>query len=256
MSLLERLFDEAKEGKGCVVFIGGKAGSGKTRLINELRGFAYSRGAVFCSGKSYRTSYSVPYSLVREVLEDYITRIERMPQEVRSALINRMQEAVGQLGKEIEKITPLVRNLWGDQPALVKLEPFKEHTRFLLTAGRFIRAMSSEDVPVVMFLDDVQWIDGSSVEVIGEAVKGIEKSNLLIVMAYREEEIEENEAVKKLMDKIKEGASRYEEVKVRHLSREETTTMISEMLSSEISEVQRLAEKIYSLSEGLSLIHI
>ena len=249
---LEKLkvwINNLRECKGKVIFISGKAGSGKTRLVNELRRYAYTRNILFISGKCYRAPVKEPYYVLREALEEYIERIKRLPYALRIEKINKMRQILGQLGKEIEKITSKIVEILGEQPPLVKLEPQKEKIRFLVTVSNFLTKIADKNSPLIIFLDDLQWVDEASLEIIKEVAEKIENSSLLLIGAYREEEVSIDRGIgrviKELEKKIEIGR-----LKLENLNEEQTRKVISGILQEEEGKIKELAFQIYLHTGG------
>lgn len=248
--LLHSLVDRLKIINGGTVFLKGKAGTGKTRLMNELRSYAYAQNAIFVSGKCYKSSVKTPYYVLREFFDDYIDRIQRLPHDLKEERISLMKQLLGQLGKEVTRITPKIEELLGEQPELVELEAQKEKRRFLMTVSNFLVGSATPKNPLIVFLDDLQWVDEASLEVVLETIERVKNSSVLICSAFREEEVIEDHPVKKMIDTLEQQALDLEFLHLDNLNEEETNLVISEILTEEAEGVKDLSKHIYNHTKG------
>ncbi|MBV9463744.1 MAG: AAA family ATPase, partial [Verrucomicrobiae bacterium] len=138
-----------------VVFIHGEPGIGKTRLINELRAEVHGMGGLFIGGKCSQYDAGSPFKVLSMAIESYVERVRRLDVEEQDRHRARIREGVGELGREIMKLTPRVEELIGKAPALAELEPDQQRTRFLVTVVNFLAGLGAPGQPLVIFLEDL-----------------------------------------------------------------------------------------------------
>ena len=163
-----------------VVLISGEAGQGKTTLAAEAARRAHRDGAIILLGRCDE-ELGAPYSPFAEALSHYISNA---PDEVLAA-------HVAEHGAELARLT---RALGSRIRALPKLKEVDAETgRYLLYAGVLgILASASENQPVVLLLDDLQWADVASLELLRHLVKASDALRLLVVGTYRDTEVSSN----------------------------------------------------------------
>jgi tetratricopeptide (TPR) repeat protein len=176
--LLKRL-DAAAAGQGSVVFIGGEAGIGKTRLIEELATAARTRGFMSLVGHCYEMEGSAPYVPFIEMLE-YSARV--LPPST-------FRHALGESASEVAKLMPELRRVFPDIPKPVDLPP-EQQRRFLFNAYREFVERASRMTPLAIVLEDLQWADEPTVLLLQHIAQTVSTVPLLIVGTYRDVELD------------------------------------------------------------------
>ena len=247
---LKELFNQAQAGQGKLCLIGGEAGRGKSRLVNELRSYAYERGGVFIEGKCFRQANKLPYQPFTEALNEYIKKIEHFQPQQRDKSIIMMKEALGELGGVIERISPFIKRLIGESPPLVELEPERENRRFLSVSSNFFRHISTKEEPVVLYIDDLQWADGGSLTLLDEITSEIKMSHLLILAAYRDNEVDPQHKLMRFIQDASQRGCPLEDIKLAFFDQARTSRMISELLGQEEKSLQEISTYIQEKSHG------
>lgn len=191
LQVLRDTFDEIKESRiSKRVFVHGVSGTGKTSLVLALRKHVVQGNGFFCSGK-YFQNYEVtpdPYSALMAAFSDLCDLVLQCSDDERISHIQRELQSSGQyLVRAVTNISPFLK---GDQEF-----DFHESRKILCFANfkaaciNFLRVMSCNSHPVVLFLDDVQWMDDGSRELIEGFVNAEDTmKNLMLILAYRDEE--------------------------------------------------------------------
>ena len=181
MRRLQTLLETACSGHGNVVMIHGVPGNGKTRLVEELRGRAEAAHGIFLRTQGDEIEKRVPFYAVREIIEDYVAAVRKLPAELRSRAMERIREAVGSLGVCLLQLVPAVRDLLPTAPALVPLDPGREHQRLITTVINFLAGVSSSAQPLVIIFDDLQWVDSESKEIFERLATRAHRAHLLLL---------------------------------------------------------------------------
>jgi signal transduction histidine kinase len=191
LTWLQQAFRSAAQGNGRAILIAGEPGVGKSRLVNELRGFVNSIGGIFVTGKCTEYSAAFPYSPFVEAIEEYVQRVRNFSPDKRDAVVSWIKTIVGDMGEEITRLIPSIKLLLGDVSPLTThaLEPDKHVERFLNVASEFLVGLSSELMPVLIFIDDLQWIDRGSLQLLERTLPKLKGSHLLVLGAYRDNEV-------------------------------------------------------------------
>ncbi|MFA5116962.1 MAG: AAA family ATPase, partial [Candidatus Omnitrophota bacterium] len=247
---LNSLLDMTKQGQGSLVFVFGEPGIGKSRLVDELRGSIHSLNGLFCGGKCYQFEFKTPYKVFAEAIEAYIEKVKRLSVQEQNGHIARIKEALGELGGEIVKICPAITELIGQPPKLAELEPEKEKTRFLITVINFLVSLSSSNSPLLMFLDDLQWADDGSLEILERFAEKIRGTSTLLIVSYRDNEVDQGHPLAQLIRKLKEQQVPLKEVPVRFFSLVETAQMISQIIMEKEEAALPLANELQERAKG------
>jgi len=195
---LEELLDNAVAGNGSTVFITGKAGIGKTRLANELVLHALSK-------KLKVIKYSCPQdsgsnkSLLKKILMDLFKLIDDETTEMRR---KKIKDQIEDFAPQFTSLIPIVDNIVSNQSTRIRLFSEKsssqEDLASLLESESCIANLAqlliifSKKQPLVLFIDDVQFAESSSLKLFRNLARKIKKSNLLFIGAYRQEDVTKN----------------------------------------------------------------
>jgi tetratricopeptide (TPR) repeat protein/KaiC/GvpD/RAD55 family RecA-like ATPase len=224
MKLLKEAVDGAIQGEGGVVFLHGEAGIGKTRLTRELGAYARLRGMQVLYGRCpalFRMDGVPPYVLWSEVLRDYLE----------SCSPEQLYRVVGFYPSEVAKLVPELRQKLGTIPQSLPLGPEHERDRLFEAVFQFIVNVSKE-APLLVILDDLQWTDQTSLLLLQYLSRGIFKTPLLLLGAYRDTDVDEKHPLSPVLAELnRERLSK--PISLRRMSSADVSEMIRQILEQE-----------------------
>ncbi|MEM9556017.1 MAG: AAA family ATPase [Acidobacteriota bacterium] len=252
---LLRAFDVAAEGGRSLALVAGYAGIGKSSLVSELRQPVIAQGGLFARGKFSHLGRHLPYApwitafrgLLDQVLAFGTDRLETFRQGLLSTL-------GGTAGALID-VVPELEVLLGEVPAAAELGPVATRNRFHLAVQRFVAALTAGGRPVVLFLDDVQWADISSLELLESLLGDRASGHLMVVAAYRLPAIDDDEddqPLRRLLDRSSASAPglQVEHLALRALNADDTARLLAEALASRPERTRDLATVVCAKSGG------
>jgi predicted ATPase len=183
MNVLKEAVYGAVHGEGGLVFIHGEAGIGKTRLVRELGGYARSRGVQVLYGRCpalFRMDGVPPYIIWKEIIKDYLE----------ACTLDQLDRVIGFYPAEVAKLVPELSQKLRTIPQSFQIGPEQEQNRLFETVSQFISNISRE-APLLVILDDLQWTDPSSLLLLHYLARGIQKTFLLLLGAYRSTDIDD-----------------------------------------------------------------
>ena len=183
-------FGRACRGSKEFIWVSGVSGIGKSALIGELQSPVLQARAYFASGKFEQFKRNIPYSSLLQAFQGLIRQILVENEDNIARWRERLLEALGGNGQLIIDVLPELSWLIGEQAAPPSLSPNDERNRFDLTMRRFVKAFSSQEHPLVLFLDDLQWADLPSIRLIEQLATDPSTRYLLLIGAFRENEME------------------------------------------------------------------
>ncbi|MDD5653633.1 MAG: AAA family ATPase, partial [Candidatus Omnitrophica bacterium] len=250
LETLKDFLKDALQSQGRLCFVSGEAGVGKSRLIDELREYTYSIGGIFVAGKCSQYEFKAPYKVITEIIEAYIKAAQSFSKKDQEELRARLKGAIGGLGGEVAKITSKVTQLLGDLPALAALDPEKEKIRFLITVAVFILHLSTRQKPVVIFLDDLQWADDGTIELLEKIAGELSGYALVIIASYRPAEMNSFHPLQQVLERLRQKNSPFAEIDLKPLELKDSVRIISRLLLREEKEIFSLAKEVDKVAKG------
>lgn len=247
---LIELYHEAEESQGNICLLAGKAGVGKSKLVEEIKGYAYEHGGIFIHGKCLSQENKTPYQPFRDVINEYINIIEKVEKVEKEKQIDRIKGILGDLGEIIVRLNPNIKLLLDKVPELVPLEPERENQRFLMVASDFFCNFIEQGKACVLYLDDLQWADEGSLSLINEMAGKINNTNLFILATYRDNEINEDHDLNKIIMNWKEKNIIFEELALKPFDYNRLNKFISTLLGETGEEAKQLTQYILKQSKG------
>ncbi|MCC5653854.1 AAA family ATPase, partial [Nostoc sp. XA013] len=145
-----------------LMLVAGYAGVGKTALVQELYKPITAKHGYFISGKFDQFRRNIPYSAIVDALQKLVQQLLGEPDEQVQQWRSRLLTALGSNGQIIVDVIPEVEFIIGKQPPVPEVGATEAQNRFNLTFQRFVRAFCAKEHPLVVFLDDLQWIDSAT----------------------------------------------------------------------------------------------
>ncbi len=241
---------ELKKNKGSICFISGEPGSGKTRMLNELRADVHRLGGLFISGKCYQYESGSPFKALSTALESYVEKVRRLNPADREKCIDHLKQTVGDLGNEIVKLTPRIKVLLGEPAELAELESEKQQVRFLVTAANFLSELGRDSQPVVMLLEDLQWSDEGTIELLQRVATKLKERAMCVIITYRSNEINGDHPLSRFLETLKKSELRFEDIRIPPFDLKQTEEMISRVLLEPVDRIAPMAEVLYSRTRG------
>ena len=238
-------------GKLGMVMLSGLSGIGKTRLLQELELPIVARCGYFTSGKFNQFSRQLPYGtllsalsrLMRQILTEDSSRIADWRQ--------RISNVVGINGQLMVDMVPELELIIGKQADIQAMPANDALNRFNDLFSRFIGCLASKAHPLVLFIDDMQWCDHATLDLL-ELVCAQPESHpyLLIIGAYRNNEVDENHRLIILETAIKKSSQPLLKLHLEPLDKTAVKQMVAYMLNTNASRIEELVDIIYAVAGG------
>jgi serine/threonine protein kinase len=242
-------FEGACRETSSMMFVSGYSGVGKTALVEELQRPVSEERAHILRGKFDQYLRTTPYSGVTQALDGFVSQILAEPEESFGEWKERIGSAVGDLGKVLTDVFPAMERLIGVQPAVPLLEGHEAENRFHYVFMKFLSAIAAEERPLVLFLDDLQWIDAASLRLLRAIRSDIDQPGLLVVGAYRDNEVDESHPLMTVVGGREETGIPLQTLKLDDLQPETVETFLSDALRAPHG-VEDLSAVLYDKSHG------
>ncbi len=228
-SELEGALARTVAGANEVVLLQGLAGSGKTALVERLR-LEHEQGAWFGVGKCEQLAGNVPFAAFTQAVSSLTAKLMELPAAAREEYRMRIQAALAPNGRVLTEIAPELTQLLGEQPELVSVGPVEAANRAELTLLLFVQALARPERALVLCLDDIHWIDQASLKLIVRLASASDIRHLLILLAWRSEEVSPEHVASLALDEIRRAGGNVVTLEVKPLHEEAITSLLSETL--------------------------
>ena len=240
----------ADSGKPELVLIAGYSGIGKSSLLAELRGPIAEVGAHFGFGKVDQGRRDVPYAPLAAALSEIVQQILAESEEGIARWRALLLTALGAQGQLIADLVPQLALVIGPQPPAPALPPAEAQHRFQRVFQRFLGALASAEQPLVLFLDDLQWVDPSTLALLEHLATQAETRHLLLLGAYRDNEVGPTHPLARMIEGLRKGGVGVETIVPRPLSREDANRLVADTLRCEPSRSEPLTRLVFEKTEG------
>ncbi|HVE11288.1 MAG TPA: AAA family ATPase [Paraburkholderia sp.] len=179
----------AQSGVSEFVRLSGHSGSGKSSLVAGFAERLVGRAHGFAYGKCDQVTAAIPYSGLAQALAALIRPILGEPEALFRASRARLAQALGPSAALLTALVPELALVLGDPPALAELPPQAERERFLRAFARLVGVFAQPQRPLVLFLDDLQWMDAGTEAVLNYLLNDAGIRHLLLIGALRDNEL-------------------------------------------------------------------
>jgi serine/threonine protein kinase len=211
-----------------LVLVSGYSGVGKSSVVNELYKVLVPPRGLFAAGKFDQYKRDIPYSTLAQAFQTLVRQIlvkcEAEVDQWRGALA----EAVGPNGQLIVNLIPEVEFIIGKQPAVSDLPPRNAQNRFQEVFRRFLCAFARPEHPLALFLDDLQWIDAATLDLIEPLVTHPEVRHLLLIGAYRDNEVIPSHPLVRTLEAIRKAGGRVREIELAPLGLDDVGRLVAD----------------------------
>jgi predicted ATPase len=240
LNVLKEAVYGAVHGEGGLVFVHGEAGIGKTRLLRELGAYAQSRGVQVLYGRCpalFRMDGVPPYVIWKEVIKDYLE----------TCTSEQVYRVIGYYPAEVAKLVPELSQKLRAMPQSFSISPEQEQNRLFEAVSQFITNISQE-TPLLVVLDDLQWTDPSSLLLLHYLARGAPKASLLLLGAYRSTDIDDKHPLTPVLAELNRERLP-QEVQLKRMTLTDVSEMIKNILEQE-DVPEEFCKMVYEKTRG------
>ena len=177
-------------GRPELVLVSGYAGIGKSSVVNELHKALVPPRGLFASGKFDQYKRDIPYATLAQAFESLVRLLLSKGEAELRIWRDALCEALGTNGLLMMDLVPDLRLIIGEQPPVPELPPKDAQHRFQFVVRRFIGVFARPEHPLVLFLDDLQWLDVATLDLLEDLLTQSDVSHLMLLGAYRDNEVD------------------------------------------------------------------
>ena len=233
-----------------MMLISGSAGVGKSVLVQELYRPITAKRGYFISGKFDQFQRNIPYSAIadalRKLVQQLLSESDAQIQQWRSHLLG----VLGSSGQLIIDVIPEVELIIGKQPPVPEVGATEAQNRFNRVFQQFIRVFCATEHPLVIFLDDLQWIDSATLKLIELMLLDQQTQSLFLIGAYRDNEVTLAHPLTLSLENLRKQAVVPQKIVLAPLTLAPLNQLIAETLHQTVDTVASLAELVFYKTAG------
>lgn len=248
VELLYQSLNNLRGGDKQLVLISGEPGVGKSALIDELEKPAFECNAYFFRGKYDQYNQDRPFYAFILIFKQFIKQILIESEYKISLWREKFREVLGDNGQIIIELIPEMKLIIGEQKQLPELTLLETKNRFKNTITSFVKVITYGENPLVIFIDDLQWIDNSSLDLIELIMNDVEISGLLLIGAYRDNEVDSMHPLSNTIKKLNQNSIK--PITLNNLTLESIRKLSALTLYRDESELTGFSELILYKTNG------
>ncbi|WP_414513946.1 AAA family ATPase [Nostoc sp. PCC 9305] len=242
--------DELSASQVELMLIAGYSGIGKSVLVQEIYKPITQQRGYFISGKFDQYQRDIPYFAIAQAFESLIKQL-LTEEDIQLCLWrDNLLAALGSNSRVITKVIPTLELIVGNQPDVPILPPTESQNRFNQVFQNFIRVFTQSEHPLVIFLDDLQWADNASVKLIQLLATSTEKQSLLLMGAYRDNEVNTAHPLIQMIEEIRQAGAVVNQLSLAALSLPDINQLIADTLHCQPEDSLPLAELVQQKTGG------
>ncbi|WOD13907.1 PAS domain S-box protein [Paraburkholderia kirstenboschensis] len=249
-TLLGALQRVVERGAPELVLVSGYSGIGKSSLVNELHPVLVPPRALFAAGKFDQYKRDIPYSTLAQAFRSLLRPLLGKSEAELATWRDALREALGPNAGLVVDLVPEVAHMIGQPAPVPELPPQDAQRRFQLTFRRFIEVFARPEHPLVLFLDDLQWLDVATLDLMEDLLTRSHPRNLMLIGTYRDNEVTAGHPLMRKLDAIKAAGGKVEEITLTPLAREHLEQLMADALRCRPERIAPLAWLVHDKTAG------
>ena len=250
ITALEDALERVSQGATEIVLISGSAGVGKTALVGEIHSSIAQKNGFFISGKFDQLRHNIPYSALIQALRGLIREVSVEEKSGMERWKSRIRAALGPNGQLMTQVIPELEQMIGPQPPLPEMGAQEARNRFTAVLLDFIDLFCEKNHPLVIFLDDLQWVDADTLKLVERIAQHPERKPLLFLGAFRDNEVEADHRLMISREVIKKTGLPVQIIPLKPLDPENISQLLVHTCHCRPEEAKPLAELLARKTGG------
>ena len=233
-----------------LVLVSGYAGIGKSSVVNELHKALFLSRGFFALGNFDQYQRDIPCATVAQAFKSIVASLLGKTEADLQSWRDAFCEALGSSGRLIVDLIPELKLIVGEQPPVPELPAHDAQRRFQLVLRRFVGVFARREHPLVLFLDDLQWLDAATIDLLADLLNQETVHHLLLIGAYRDNEVDANHPLMRKLKSIRGGDAKVHEIVIGPLDRCDLERLIVETVHCPPDQAGPLAQLLDEKTGG------
>ncbi len=244
-------YEQVLQNNPQMVLISGYSGIGKSSLVNEIRSTIIEQNGFFVSGKFDQFSRGQPYSAIVFALQSLIRQLLTESENQINFWSSKLQAALGDNAFLMIRLIPELELIIGKHMVDQRLPSHQEQNLISRMFIRLVEVFASQDRVLVLFLDDLQWADMASFNIINAIAKNSSSSKLMLIASYRDQVVGPTHPIQLLIESMAtEMKPHLNQIGLKPLSHTQICHLLADTLHREPAETTSLAHICQQKTQG------
>ena len=239
-----------KGGAPELVLVSGYSGIGKSSVVNELHMVVAPPRGLFASGKFDQYKRDIPYSTLVQAFQSLVRPLLGKSDAELAIWRGAFLQALELNARLMTDLIPELKLIIGDQAPVPELEPQQAQSRFQLVFRRFIGVFARPEHPLALFLDDLQWLDAATLDLLEDLLTRSDLRHLTLIGAYRDNEVDAAHPLTRKLEAIRQAGARVQEVRLAPLARDDLGQLIADALRCDPADTAPLVQLVHEKTAG------
>src|SRR6516164_770675 len=251
IEMLLGAFDRVVQGGAPeLVLVSGYSGIGKSAVVNELHKVLVPPRGLFAAGKFDQYKRDIPYSTLAQAFQGLVRMLLAKRDVELGYWREALRESLGQHGQLMVDLVPDLKLIIGEQEPLPELPPQDAQRRFFLVLGRFLAVFARSEHPLALFLDDLQWLDAATLDLLEHLLTEAGVRHLLLIGAYRDNEVNSAHPLVRTLDRIRSSGAQVQDIVLAPFAHEHVVRLIGDSIRCDRDSVAPLAALVHEKTAG------
>jgi PAS domain S-box-containing protein len=237
-------------GRPELVLVSGYSGIGKSAVVNELHRPLVPPRGLFASGKFDQYKRDIPYATLAQAFQGLVRPLLSKTEDDLHRWRDALRKALDPNGQLIIELVPELKHVIGEQPPVPELPPSDAQRRFQLVFRRFIGVFARPEHPLALFLDDLQWLDAATLDLLEDLLTQTDVKHLLLIGAYRDNEVNVTHPLVRKLDAIRQTGAVVQDIVLTPLDRDDLNRLLVDSLHCGPDHAHPLAALIHEKTTG------
>ncbi len=233
-----------------MMLVAGFSGIGKTAIVNEVNKPIVRKRGYFIKGKFDQFNRNIPLSAFVQAFRDLMEQISSENPTTLAQWKTKILSELGENAQVIIEVIPELERIIGQQPPVVELSGTAAENRFNLLFQKFLQIFTTKEHPLVIFIDDLQWADTASLKLIKLLMNNGEKGYLLLIGAYRDNEVSASHPLTLTVEEIEKNGGTIHTITLEPLEESDLNHLVADTLNCVPEFALNLTHLVHQKTKG------
>ncbi|MBT9312692.1 AAA family ATPase [Leptothoe kymatousa] len=252
VQVLMAAFERVTQGSAELLTVTGYSGVGKTAVVNEIHKPITQQRGYFIEGKFDQFNRNIPFSAFVQAFRGLVGQLLGESDHTLATWKDKILHAVGINGQVLLDVIPELECIIGPQPPAPHLSGRAAQNRFNLVFERFVQLFATAEHPLVIFLDDLQWADLASLNLLQLLVAkaNLTTEYLLVIGAYRDNEVLAGHPLQLALNEMAQQQAPVQPLTLTPLSPHHINQLVADTLLCTPTITEPLTQFVYQKAQG------